>query len=165
MLLPISQLQAVFNFGAFHVTFPYVDKLAFLPIITVLSGMAWLYWKFFQSKFNDWEETIRFCVLSLIWFVVFNKVFSVQFLVWFLPLIRLINFGKRKQTPIDLLLIIISTMGTLIFPYGYYYYLSKRYILGALILIKCLLAIILFLSIWKSRKVSDINMRIEALDN
>lgn len=125
-------VAGVFNFGSWNITSPIADELAKIafPLTAVLllamyAVFFWLLWR--RTKKTEYLSTglepdtaklIIGCVtLSIAIFMVGNKVFSPQFLIWLIPTMPLLNL--KWQPVYTLLFIIMGAITQFIFPYKY----------------------------------------------
>jgi len=112
------------------VTSPVADMLAKISFgIMVLSLLA-VYWSLYRKlqkgQLNRQDQpdravatalTFRYCLISVLVFILTSKVFSPQYIIWLLPLIPLIQ--QKGQNIIWILFIIVGVMTFFIFPQYY----------------------------------------------
>ncbi len=120
-----------FNFGSFNITSGLADNLAhasfyIMGAILFLVYTLFLY-QIYKRELNKEvnissqaeQETlfIRYVTISVLVFLLFNKVFSAQYMAWFCPLIPLLNI--RFQNLIVVMLLIAGVFTTYIYPFNY----------------------------------------------
>jgi hypothetical protein len=120
-----------FNFGSFNITSGLADNLAhasfyIMGAVLLLVYILFLY-QIYKKELNREvnissqaeQETllIRYIIISVLVFLLFNKVFSAQYMAWFCPLIPLLNI--RYQNLIVVLLLIAGIFTTYIYPFNY----------------------------------------------
>lgn len=107
-----TPVEVVLNYGAFHLNSPLANSIAqLLPVAFLsVSGLVFL-----LSLRRLWQgkSLVVPIVAILLTFVVTNKVFSTQYLIWILPFAPLL---RRSQVA---LFIAISVLSTLIYPHLY----------------------------------------------
>ncbi len=144
--LGVSTVYIVFNYGALHIVSTYSGMvLKCLPFIAVIafcgvlsSGLC----RFRQEQklkgAISHESLTAYCVMVLLVFIMTNKVFSPQYMVWLLPFAALLKLRHSG------LLLIICVLTIIIFPFKYRY-IVNIHVLGVLLLnMRNLLVVILF---------------------
>ena len=126
-----TSVQWDFSFGSFNITSGLSDNLAHASFF-IMGGVLLLAYSLFmyqlrkkekntQGDFNLQVEQesllIRYVVISVLAFLLFNKVFSAQYMAWFCPLIPLLNI--RYQNLNIVLLLIAGVFTTYIYPFNY----------------------------------------------
>ena len=120
-VLGLSPARLEFNYGAMHVVSPLAGAvLTLLPILflllfgLVLAGaMArWRQEHASEGRVAD-ESLIAFSVAALLAFIVTNKVFSPQYLIWLLPFAPLLPLRQAG------LLVVICALTIVLFPFNY----------------------------------------------
>ena len=126
-----TSVQWDFSFGSFNITSGLSDNMAHASFF-IMGGVLLLAYSLFmyqlrkkekntQGAFNLQAEQetllIRYVVISVLAFLLFNKVFSAQYMAWFCPLIPLLNI--RYQNLNIALLLIAGAFTTYIYPFNY----------------------------------------------
>lgn len=111
-----TRAEIVYNFGALHYVSPWADAL--LPLLTPLLLVTYfallvIAYRCFRTRPADMATLVAFSCAAVLVFVVTNKVFSPQYLVWLLPFAPLL---PRRQL---LLFGAICVATVVIFPFGY----------------------------------------------
>jgi uncharacterized membrane protein len=126
-----TQVDYDFNFGSFNITSALADNLAhssFYIMAAVLLAIYGLFaYQLYKQRKNDKdmaslqveEETLlmRYVALAVMAFLLFNKVFSAQYMIWICPLIPLLNI--RYKNLITVLLLIAGAFTIYIYPFNY----------------------------------------------
>ncbi len=120
-----------FSFGSFNITSGLADNLAnasfYIMAAVLLLAYALFLYQLYKREINKEvnfsspveQETllIRYVVISVLVFLLFNKVFSAQYMAWFCPLIPLLNI--RYQNLNVALLLIAGVFTIYIYPFNY----------------------------------------------
>jgi len=145
--LGLTTVNVVHNYGAFHIVTTCSDfVLQWLPFVaTVLLGVVLTCC---ISRFRQERETgglitseslTAYVVIVLLIFIVTNKVFSPQYVIWLLPFAPLLRLQKA------VLVLVICALTIVIFPIMYSYIIEIHY-LGVLLLnVRNLLVVVLLL--------------------
>ena len=110
---------------------PITDMLAKVSPLVILFSLAAVYWFFYKSQSGravapktlspitkpDATYIIHYSLLAILAFMVTNKVFSPQFIIWLYPLIPLVA-GRWRRTS-WLMFIMIGLMTYFIYPTAY----------------------------------------------
>jgi uncharacterized membrane protein len=105
-LLGQQDIKVTNNYGAYHIESPLADiVLKFLPLLFIL-GMALIFfsslWRFrVERRTNgsiEVESLIAYIFMTLLVFMVTNKVFSSQYILWLLPFAGLLKFKQGILT-------------------------------------------------------------------
>jgi magnesium-transporting ATPase (P-type) len=126
-----TQVDYDFNFGSFNITSALADNLAhysFYIMAAILLAIYGLFaYQLYKQRKNDKgmaslqveEETLlmRYVAIAVMAFLLFNKVFSAQYMVWICPLIPLLNI--RYKNLITALLLIAGAFTIYIYPFNY----------------------------------------------
>jgi hypothetical protein len=120
-LLGQTPVKVVSNFGAFHLVSQQADAaLDWIPYLLILIfaiGIVFCFLNFKQSyKFNKTipaRNIIVYFLVTILTFILTNKVFSPQYIVWILPFIPLVRFRYAS------LMVVIMMLSMMIFPLGY----------------------------------------------
>jgi hypothetical protein len=107
----------------------------------------------FSSPVEQETLLIRYVAISILVFLLFNKVFSAQYMAWFCPLIPLLNI--RYQNLIDVLLLIAGVFTIYIFPFNYIEFEYFENLPVLLMANRNLLMIIVFILILIGRKPQE----------
>lgn len=114
-------IDTVQNFGAVHIQSPLAPPilaalpLLFLAAITLVTALAWRQFRaeFRLNRVVSHETLLRYLVAALLAFVVTNKVFSPQYVTWFLPFFPLLPLRHAALGAIAIALTIV------IFPFHF----------------------------------------------
>lgn len=138
------------NYGAFHIVSAYSGIiLQIVPVFAILVFSIILVSAFlaFQKEYrlkgsNSSETLVAYSVLILLGFIILNKVFSPQYIIWLIPFVPLLKYRYSLFMPIIALLTIA------IFPVFYSALLHLHY--GGIILLNLrnLVVIILFIRLF-----------------
>jgi hypothetical protein len=167
-----------FNFGSFNITSGLADNLAhasfyIMGAVLFLVYILFLY-QIYKRELNKEvnissqaeQETllIRYVIISVLAFLLFNKVFSAQYIAWFCPLIPLLNI--RYQNLIVVMLLIAGVFTTYVFPFNYIEFEYYEHLPVLLMANRNLLLITVFILVligMKPREKNTIAGRINAL--
>jgi hypothetical protein len=113
----LTPQEPIFNHGAMHLDSSLADFLATAsPVITlvVLFGIYWTFWRRQQSGglINNVQSNLQimnYAVITIIAFLLGNKVFSPQYIIWLCPLIPLITVNRRAIVWILFIIVGLST--------------------------------------------------------
>lgn len=105
-VLGLTSLRIEFNFGALHLITPLADAiLTWLPLVPVVLAIVLLascYGRFREEQrargLPEVDSLIAYCFIVLLAFILTNKVFSPQYLVWLLPVAPLLR--RRYLAPL-----------------------------------------------------------------
>lgn len=111
-----THAETVYNFGAQHLTSPWADVI--LPLLTPLLIAAYtivlfVAYRHFRTRPDDKRVLVSLSAAALLVFIITNKVFSPQYLVWLLPFIPLLNWRQVS------LFAAICVVTVVIFPFNY----------------------------------------------
>jgi hypothetical protein len=144
----ISDSGIQYNYGAWHVTSPLADVLLkVLPIFLFLAlGMAAMHCLLaFRKEYRSegaisLHSIVTHLVIVLLTLVVFNKVFSPQYILWLLPFVALLS-RTRAYT-----LLLISVLTALLTTRWIYEPLIEQQLFAMVLLnLRNLLVVLLFL--------------------
>jgi len=149
--------QLEFNYGALHVASPLAETvLSWLPIAFVVifgAVLASCLARFRQEQIESGqlssESLVAYSVAALLAFIITNKVFSPQYLIWLLPFAPLL----RLRQAIGLLVICAITI--LLFPFGYNHLLSMELLPVLLLNLRNLLTVALLIWLMLDRMPSS----------
>ncbi len=99
-VLGLTEASSEMNFGAQHIVSPLASPLLtlqpvlFLGMMLVIYGLAALTFRqdIKQCQWIKLQSLVVFSLLSLLGFIVTNKVFSPQYLIWLLPFVSLLRW-------------------------------------------------------------------------
>jgi hypothetical protein len=144
--LGLTPAQLAFNYGALHIASPWSAAiLAWLPVAFValfglVSAGAW-------GRFREEcagggrvapETLIAYLFAALLAFMVTNKVFSPQYIIWLLPFAPLL---RPRQ---GLLVLAIAAITIFLFPYNYNELMAMQRLPVVLLNVRNLLVLALF---------------------
>jgi hypothetical protein len=155
--MKLTSIYTVFMYGSQHVVSPLAEiGLKYLPGVAIV-GLAWATFTYGYA----WMKQVRLgryptkidlaeaIVFTLVIFMVFNKVFSPQYITWLLPFVALIDPQKAKQY-------LYFGLATAIFSHFVYIHI-ERLELWAIVVLNirnfCLLAIVF--NTWKDYKIMN----------
>ena len=168
-LLGLTDVTGVFSYGSWNLASPLADKLAKLsfPFSAILlfvlyAVYAWKLWKSPRNNLMSSENArdfVRFSTLSVAIFIASSKVFSVQYLIWLMPLIPL---TEAKQTTVMwFIFAVIGIMTQFIYPYNYLNFESFLTPYVLVIIFRNILFVALTILIATSGR--DVNKRLQSL--
>lgn len=139
-------LYLVFSYGAYNIISPVADFFS-SAAVGITGGVLAVVYIFFDRFIRRTAEAdygfMMYAVVTLLVFVVFNKVLSPQFLIWLLPLTALVQRDGRLPW---LLFVFICTLTALIYPNAYGGLLDgDPLLISALLLRNTTLVLLLFL--------------------
>ncbi len=120
--LGLTPAKLEFNYGALHLVSPWANAaLAWLPwmFVVVLSVVAVSAWGRFREECAadsgraSAETLAAYIFAALLAFIVTNKVFSPQYIIWLLP------FAPLLRPPQALVFLAIVVMTIILFPFTY----------------------------------------------
>lgn len=117
----LTHVGTVSNYGAVHITSPWSAAfLRFLPVLFIASAaiICWLCYRKFREEqartgLVSTSSIIAYSLAMLMAFVVENKVFSPQYVIWLIPFFALLPLRQLA------LGVAICAMTILIFPFNY----------------------------------------------
>jgi len=119
----LTDAAVVHNFGAGHIRSPLADVLQFAqPIVAACALMtvvvvAWVQLNGRSSDAVRVRAFVRLSLLIVLTFILFNKVFSTQFIIWPVGLVALTPLiGRRRLVPVMFFVIVLTMYG---FPINY----------------------------------------------
>jgi Glycosyltransferase family 87 len=127
-VLGITPARLEFNYGALHVASPLAGAvLSWLPIafvvlfgVVLFSGMA----RFREEQAADGcvarESLVAYSVAALLAFIITNKVFSPQYVIWLLPFAPLLRLRQAS------VLLPICALTIVLFPFNYEHLLGME---------------------------------------
>ncbi|MFT4033578.1 MAG: glycosyltransferase family 87 protein [Siphonobacter sp.] len=140
--------DVVFNYGAFHLASSWSDNLAkWSPIffvITYLVIIGFIKYDFTKDyktkKYISSDSLLKGSVSVLLIFIITNKVFSPQYLIWLIPFILFLSIKYLK------IIMVIFILTFLLFPFIYRFLLEiNPFAVGVLVLRNLLVIIVLLL--------------------
>jgi uncharacterized membrane protein len=150
--LPIT---IVHNYGSSNLASPLADSMAkasFFIMAPALTAVYWLFYKHTGNRHSDNEMIITYSLLAILVFILTNKVFSPQYLIWLLPFIVLAT-GRFKNISM-LLFIMASLMSIFIYPQHYKSLESNTlYTVAMLVMRNAILVVLAFVTI--KNNISD----------
>jgi Glycosyltransferase family 87 len=139
--------QLAFNYGALHVEAPLAGAvLRWLPIVVVVTFgavLAGCLARFREEQAAGGRVTsaslVAFSVAALLAFIVTNKVFSPQYIIWLLPFAPLLRLRQAG------VLLAICALTILLFPFNYHRLLGMELLPVLLLNARNLLAVALLI--------------------
>jgi Glycosyltransferase family 87 len=156
-VLGMTSAQLAFNYGALHVDSPPAGAvLRWLPVVVVVSFGAVL--AGCLARFREEQEAgghvtseslVAYTVAALLAFIVTNKVFSPQYVIWLLPFAPLL---RLRQAGVLLAICVITIV---LFPFNYDRLLDMELLPVLLLNLRNLLAVALLLWLLADRAPSS----------
>ncbi|MCX8125688.1 MAG: hypothetical protein N3E40_00895, partial [Dehalococcoidia bacterium] len=127
-----TRVEGSLTFGSWNLTSPLADTIGALSpyftlvlLVAVYSFYTWWAIKVVRLEGGNgvWNEDgairllLQFAPLVLLVFLLVNKVFSAQYLIWVCPLLPLVEGWSKK--PILALFIVAASLTQFVFPYNY----------------------------------------------
>jgi uncharacterized membrane protein len=131
------EVEGVFGFGSWNISSALADQLATLAFpltaMALLAVYVFYFWRLLKQTPRTWYDAsgieadsarfiIGYATLAITLFMVFNKVFSPQFLIWLIPTVSLLS--AKWQIVYASLFVGIGLLTQFIFPYKYMEYSS-----------------------------------------
>jgi uncharacterized membrane protein len=121
-LLGMSGINIVFNYGSWNIAAPLADRLAGISFFVSAASLVIVYVLFAWRLRKDREGNpvaglLQYGTLAVATFILTNKVFSVQYLIWLGTLLPLIT--ARRQYLVPGLFIIAAVLTQYVYPYNY----------------------------------------------
>jgi uncharacterized membrane protein len=126
----IIPLEFEDSYGSTNLISTLADNIANISFVFIVLGLLAVYWFFYKrlkntpcrentNPLHDYDKgsIIVYSIITILIFILTNKVFSPQYIIWLLPFIVLIT-GKTGKIPI-LLFIMIGLMSFFIYPQHY----------------------------------------------
>jgi len=144
-VLGITPARLEFNYGALHVASPLAGALlGWLPVVFVevfgvvlVSGLA----RFREEQALDGHVTnaslVAYSVAALLAFIITNKVFSPQYVIWLLPFAPLLRLRQASA------LLAICALTIVLFPFNYDHLLGMELLPVLLLNLRNLLTVAL----------------------
>jgi hypothetical protein len=144
-VLGITPARLEFNYGALHVASPLAGAvLSWLPVafvvlfgVVLVSGMA----RFREEQAADGcvarESLVAYSVAALLTFIITNKVFSPQYVIWLLPFAPLLRLRQASA------LLAICALTIVLFPFNYEHLLGMELLPVLLLNLRNLLTVAL----------------------
>jgi uncharacterized membrane protein len=156
-VLGITPARLEFNYGALHLASPLASAvLSWLPLIfIVLLGavLASCLARFREEQALNGhvtrESLVAYSVAALLVFIVTNKVFSPQYVIWLLPFAPLLRLRQAS------VLLAICTLTIMLFPFDYDHLLSMELLPVLLLNIRNLLVVALLIWLLVERAPSS----------
>jgi uncharacterized membrane protein len=146
-VLDLTPVEIVHNFGAFHIDEFYSGLVTkWLTIFSILAlGVVIIlsFFRFKQEKERSGaisnQSLVAFTLIALLTFILTNKVFSPQYLIWLLPFIPLLKFRQSE------LFLIISAITVILFPFIYALLITAHPVSVFLLNLRNILTVILLI--------------------
>lgn len=124
----LTRVEGILNFGSWNLISPMADDLANISFYVSAALLILTYWLFARnSRRNENAKSAlsppdalrlaQYATLSIVVFMLTNKVFSAQYLVWLCPLLPLV-VGERGY-PLAGLFIAAAVFTQYVYPYDY----------------------------------------------
>jgi hypothetical protein len=162
-----TQVDYDFNYGSFNITSALADNLANISFYIMAAVLLATYGLFAYQLHRNGKKAIgaaplqvetetlliRYVAIAVLAFLLFNKVFSAQYMVWICPLIPILNI--RYKNLVSVLLLIAGAFTIYIYPFNYiefeYFENFPVFIMAR----RNLLMIIVFILIFVARKPQE----------
>ncbi|MGL5807173.1 MAG: glycosyltransferase 87 family protein [Xenococcaceae cyanobacterium] len=147
-VINFTDTKIIFNYGAFHLekssltelVLPCLPRLFFLAFGIILINCFAKLWEERNTQGSiAFNTLVAYLAIALLAFIITNKVFSPQYLIWLLPFIPLLSIRQ------SLLMALIWAITIYIFPYGYHQLLKMDATLVWLLNIRNLSSLVLFI--------------------
>jgi hypothetical protein len=144
-VLGLTTARLEFNYGALHVASPLAGAvLSWLPVVFVvlfgavlISGLA----RFCEEQATGGRVTndslVAYAVAALLTFIITNKVFSPQYMIWLLPFAPLLRLRQAS------VLLAICALTIMLFPFNYDHLLHMKLLPVLLLNLRNLLTVVL----------------------
>lgn len=117
----IGSAKTVFNYGAFHLVSGYATIIIkWLPFLTIAAFIIVYSASFFHFRnshkkcgYIPTENLVAYLVIVLLTFIAANKVFSPQYIIWFVPFVPLLRVRYAS------LMAAIFSLTLMLFPFGF----------------------------------------------
>ncbi len=124
-IMELTRVTGELSFGSWNISSPAADSLAaaspYISIGLLLILYALYAWKLWQQSENGGVAPIslllRYCLLAVLVLLLSSKLFSVQFLIWPLPLLPLV-WGRWRHIP-WIIFLVAAGLTQFIYPYHY----------------------------------------------
>jgi len=140
--------EIIYAYASYGVAGPIADFLAKASLlifsIVYLGFIVILYVK--KWKKNDYSQIVVYCFISILLFIITNKVFSAQYLLWLYPFILIIPFFKNGRQRVLLIItsLVITVLTIVIYPLFWHTFNKGNILLtGVLVVRNCLLLLLL----------------------
>jgi len=145
----IAKTDLEIQYGALEIVNNYTNPVGKISQAAIILSSVGIYCIFIflklKRKVNIQSTLILLSISVVLAFIFFNKVFSPQYLVWillFIPLLALVDFGKKKKR-IQIAFLILFILTFLIFPCFYDLLSKKNLLLEIMLLARNLLVLII----------------------
>jgi hypothetical protein len=143
-VLGLTTARLEFNYGALHVASPLAGAvLSWLPVVFVvlfgavlISGLARFREEQAGGRVTN-DSLVAYVVAALLAFIITNKVFSPQYVIWLLP------FGPLLRQRQASVLLAICALTILLFPFNYDHLLNMELLPVLLLNLRNLLTVVL----------------------
>lgn len=143
--LGLARVELVFNYGALHLVSPLADAaLRWQPLVLILvfgvvyaSGLGRFRHEFATSGAVADASLAAYATMALLAFIVTNKVFSAQYIIWLLPFAPLL---RPRQAGLAAAVFVLTLI---IFPFDYTDLLAMRVVPVLLLNLRNVLAVAL----------------------
>ncbi|MBC8505874.1 MAG: DUF2029 domain-containing protein [Anaerolineales bacterium] len=147
-MVGIIPATIVYNYTAFHLSSPYADIiLRWLPYVAItlfaiIYASCYIQFKkaFTANNKIPTDSLLAYSVLALLIFLITNKVFSPQYIIWILPFFPLMRLRYAS------LFLIISFLTIMIFPVGFKLIIDANQL--GIILLNLRNGLIVVLTLW-----------------
>jgi uncharacterized membrane protein len=129
-VLGITRVEGDLTYGSWNLSSPLADSLAKISFFVSVGALVIVYGIFFWHLRKDSEggaeaimsepsaaKFVQYAALAVIVFMLTNKVFSAQYLIWLCPLLPLIAGGRRYL--VLALFVVAAALTQYVYPYNY----------------------------------------------
>ena len=170
-VLGMTTVNGALTYGSWNLSSPLADSLGEISVFVTAGCLLVVYGLFYRHLRKDSEGDteaimsgppaaglIRYATLVIIVFMLTNKVFSAQYLIWLCPLLPLVAAGRRYLIPV--LFVVAAVFTQYVYPYHYIEFELTRsvpvFILSVRNLLLIAIAILMALSNGSTARIHQI---------
>jgi len=129
-VLGITSVEGDLTYGSWNLSSPLADSLAeislFVSVVALVIVYSIFFWRLRKDSEGGGEKIlsgpsaarfIQYAALAVIVFMLTNKVFSAQYLIWLCPLLPLVTGGRRFL--VWVLFVVAAALTQYVYPYNY----------------------------------------------